>query len=132
MIGQRPNEMRTPMRRVRGLGAAHTGTGHFWHQRVTAVAGIPLTIAFVVIIVALLGRSHAAVVQILGSPIVAIIMLLFIINTVYHMWIGMQEIVLDYVHEDKLKLVTLMANTFFCFAIALASVFAILKLSFGV
>jgi succinate dehydrogenase / fumarate reductase membrane anchor subunit len=132
MIGQRPNEMRTAARRVRGLGAAHTGTGHFWHQRVTAVAGIPLTIAFVVIIVALLGRSHAAVVQILGSPIVAIIMLLFIINTVYHMWIGMQEIVLDYVHEDKLKLVTLMANTFFCFAIALASVFAILKLSFGV
>jgi succinate dehydrogenase / fumarate reductase membrane anchor subunit len=132
MIGQRPNEMRTPMRRVRGLGAAHTGTGHFWHQRVTAVAGIPLTIAFVVIIVALLGRSHAAVVQILGSPIVAIIMLLFIINTVYHMWIGMQEIVLDYVHEDKLKLVTLMANTFFCVAIAFASVFAILKLSFGV
>lgn len=132
MIGQRPNEMRTPMRRVRGLGAAHSGTGHFWHQRVTSVAGIPLTIAFVVILVALLGRSHAAVVQILGSPIVAIVMLLFIINTVYHMWIGMQEIVLDYVHEDKLKLVTLMANTFFCFAIALASVFAILKLSFGV
>lgn len=132
MIGQRPNEMRTPMRRVRGLGAAHSGTGHFWHQRVTAVAGIPLSIAFVVIIVALLGRSHAAVVQILGSPIVAIIMLLFIVNTVYHMWIGMQEIVLDYVHEDKLKLATLMANTFFCFAIALASVFAILKLSFGV
>jgi succinate dehydrogenase / fumarate reductase membrane anchor subunit len=128
----RPNEMRTPMRRVRGLGAAHTGTGHFWHQRVTAVAGIPLTIAFIVILVALMGRSHAAVVQILGSPIIAIIMLLFIINTVYHMWIGMQEIVLDYVHEDKLKLVTLMANTFFCFAIAFASAFAILKLSFGV
>lgn len=132
MIGQRRNEMRTPMRRVRGLGAAHTGTGHFWHQRVTAVAGIPLSIAFVVIVVALLGRSHAAVVQILGSPIVAIIMLLFIINTVYHMWIGMQEIVLDYVHEDKLKLATLMANTFFCVAIAFACVFAILKLSFGV
>jgi succinate dehydrogenase / fumarate reductase membrane anchor subunit len=132
MIGQRPNEMRTPMRRVRGLGAAHSGTGHFWHQRVTAVAGIPLTIAFVVVIVALLGRSHAAVVQILGSPIVAIIMLLFIVNTVYHMWIGMQEILLDYVHEDMLKFVALMANTFFCFAVALASVFAILKLSFGV
>jgi succinate dehydrogenase / fumarate reductase membrane anchor subunit len=127
-----PNEMRTPMRRVRGLGAAHSGTGHFWHQRVTAVAGIPLTIAFIVILVALMGRSHAAVVQILGSPIIAIIMLLFIVNTVYHMWIGMQEILLDYVHDDMLKFVTLMANTFFCFAVALASVFAILKLSFGV
>jgi succinate dehydrogenase / fumarate reductase membrane anchor subunit len=132
MIGERPNEMRTPMRRVRGLGAAHSGTGHFWHQRVTSVAGIPLTIAFVVIIIALLGRSHAAVVQILGSPIVAIIMLLFIINTTYHMWIGMQEIILDYVHDDLPKFLSLMANTFFVFVIGLASAFAILKLSFGV
>jgi succinate dehydrogenase / fumarate reductase membrane anchor subunit len=126
------SRMRTPMRRVRGLGAAHSGTGEFWHQRVTAVAGIPLTIALVIIVIALLGRSHAAVVQILGSPIVAIIMLLFIINMAYHMWIGMQEIVLDYVHDEKLKLPILMANTFFSFAVAFASAFAILKLSFGV
>ena len=107
-------QMRTPARRVRGLGAAHSGTGLFWHQRVTSVAGIPLSIALIVIVIALLGRSHAAAVQILGSPIVAIIMLLFIINTTYHMWIGMQEIILDYVHEDILKLASLMANTFFC------------------
>ena len=126
------SQMRTPMRRVRGLGAAHSGTGHFWHQRVTSVAGIPLCIALVIIVVGLLGRSHAAVVQILGSPIVAIIMLLFIINTAYHMWIGMQEIILDYVHKDKFKLVILMANTFYCFVVAFASAFAILKLSFGV
>jgi succinate dehydrogenase / fumarate reductase membrane anchor subunit len=126
------NQMRTPMSRVRGLGAAHTGTQDFWRQRLTSVAGIPLDIALFVIVIALLGRNHAAVVQILGSPLVAIVMLLFIINTVYHMWIGMQEIIVDYVHEDKLKLATLLANTFFCFAIGLASVFAILKLSFGV
>jgi succinate dehydrogenase / fumarate reductase membrane anchor subunit len=126
------NQMRTPMSRVRGLGAAHTGTHHFWHQRVTSVAAIPLTIAAIIIVISLLGRSHAAVGQIIGSPIVAIIMLLFIINTVYHMWIGMQEIVIDYVHEDKLKLATLLGNTFFCFAIGFASAFAILKLSFGV
>jgi succinate dehydrogenase / fumarate reductase membrane anchor subunit len=125
-------QMRTPMSRVRGLGAAHSGTHHFWHQRVTSVAGIPLCIALIVIVIALLGRNHAAVVQILGSPIVAIIMLLFIINIVYHMWIGMQEIIVDYVHEEKLKLATLLANTFFCFAIAFSSAFAILKLSFGV
>jgi succinate dehydrogenase / fumarate reductase membrane anchor subunit len=59
-------------------------------------------------------------------------MLLFIVNMAYHMWIGMQEIIIDYVHEDKLKLVSLMANTFFAFAVAFASAFAILKLSFGV
>jgi succinate dehydrogenase / fumarate reductase membrane anchor subunit len=113
-------------------GAGHSGTGEFWHQRVTSVAGIPLTIALFVIVIALLGRSHAAVVQILGSPIVAIIMLLFIVNMAYHMWIGMQEIIIDYVHEDKLKLMSLMANTFFAFVVCFASAFAILKLSFGV
>jgi succinate dehydrogenase / fumarate reductase membrane anchor subunit len=132
MIGQHPNEMRTAARRVRGLGAARSGTKDFWHQRVTAVAGIPLTIALIVIGIALLGRSHAATVQILGSPLVAIIMLLFILNTAYHMWIGMQEILLDYVHDDKYKFLSLMMNTFFCIATGLASAFAILKLSFGV
>jgi len=124
--------MRTPLRRVRGLGAAHSGTGHFWHQRVTSVAGIPLTIAFMIVVVALVGRSHAAVAQILGSPLVAIVILLFVINTAYHMWIGMQEIILDYVHDDKWKLLSLMANTFYVVVVALASCFAILKLSFGV
>jgi succinate dehydrogenase / fumarate reductase, membrane anchor subunit len=125
-------QMRTPMRRVRGLGTAHSGTRDFWHQRVTSVAGIPLIIALIVIVIALLGRSHAAVVQILGSPIVAIIMLLFIVNMAYHMWIGMQEIIIDYVHEDRLKLASLLANTFFVFTVGFASAFAILKLSFGV
>ena len=125
-------EMRTPMRRVRGLGSARSGTEHFWRQRVTSVAGIPLTIGLLLIITALLGRTHAAVVQIIGSPLVAIVILLFIINMAYHMWIGMQEIILDYVHDDKMKFLSLMANTFFVFAVGLASVFAILKLSFGV
>ena len=126
------NQMRTPMSRVRGLGAGHSGTQLFWHQRITSVAAIPLTVAAIIIVISLLGRSHAAVVQILGSPLVAVVMLLFIINTAYHMWIGLQEIIVDYVHEDKLKLATLMGNMFFVFAVAFACVFAILKLSFGV
>ena len=127
-----PSHMRTPMARVRGLGAARAGTGHFWRQRVTSVAGIPLTIALVLIVLGLIGRSHAAVAQILGSPLIAVAMLLFIINTAYHMWIGMQEIVLDYVHDEKWKLVSLMANIFYVIAVALAACYAILKLSFGV
>jgi succinate dehydrogenase / fumarate reductase membrane anchor subunit len=125
-------QMRTPMRRVRGLGAAHSGTGTFWHLRVTSAAGVLLTVAVVVIAISLLGRNHAAVVQILGSSPVAVIMVLFIVNSTYHMWIGMQEIILDYVHEDKLKLLALMANTFFTIGVAAAACFAILKLSFGV
>jgi succinate dehydrogenase / fumarate reductase membrane anchor subunit len=127
-----PSHMRTPLGRVRGLGAARSGTAHFWRQRVTSVAGIPLTVAVMAIIIALLGRSHAAVVQILGSPLIAIIMLLFIINAAYHMWLGMQEIILDYVHEEKWKITSLMANTFYVVVVAFASCFAILKLSFGV
>ncbi|MFA6267499.1 MAG: succinate dehydrogenase, hydrophobic membrane anchor protein [Pseudolabrys sp.] len=132
MIGQTPNDMRTPARRVRGLGAARSGTKDFWHQRMTGFAGIFLSIALIVIVISMLGRSHAAAVQILGSPIVAVILLLFILASVYHMWIGMQEIILDYVHADKYKFLSLMLNTFFCVAVGLASAFAILKLSFGV
>jgi succinate dehydrogenase / fumarate reductase, membrane anchor subunit len=125
-------QIRTPIARVRGLGSARSGTKHFWQERVTSVAGIPLTIAFFVIVASVVGRNHAAVVQILGSPLVAILLLLFILNSIYHMWLGMQVIIEDYVHDDVRKLACLMSNTFFCVAAALASVYAILKLSFGV
>ena len=125
-------QFRTPLARVRALGSAKSGTGHFWHQRLTAVANVPLTIAFVVILVSLLGRSHAAVVQILGSPLVAIVMLLFIGSATYHMKLGMQVIIEDYVHDEKLKVAAIIANTFFAIAVAAVTVFAILKLSFGV
>jgi succinate dehydrogenase / fumarate reductase, membrane anchor subunit len=124
--------LQTPLARVRGLGASRSGTGHFWQLRLTSVASIPLTIAFVIIVVSLLGRNHAAVVQILGSPLVAIIMLLFIGTNVYHMWLGMQVIIEDYVHHELAKLTLLMANTFFCVIVGAASLYALLKLSFGV
>lgn len=125
-------DYKTAARRVRGLGAAHTGTSHFIAQRTTGVALLLLSCAFIVIVVSLIGRNHAAVVQILGSPIVAVLMLLFVGATVYHMWIGMQEIVIDYVHEDGGKFLLLLANAFFCVAVGVACAFAILKLSFGV
>jgi succinate dehydrogenase / fumarate reductase membrane anchor subunit len=125
-------KMSTPLARVRGLGAAKSGTEHFWRQRLTAVANVPLTIAFVLIVVALLGRNHAAAAQILGSPLVAIIMLLFIISVTAHMRIGMQVVIEDYIHDEPAKFILLMLNTFFCFAVALASAYGILKLSFGV
>ena len=125
-------KMSTPLGRVLGLGAAKSGTEHFWRQRLTAVANVPLTIAFVFIVVALLGRNHAAVVQILGSPLVAVLMLLFILSVTMHMRLGMQVIIEDYVHDEGAKLVLIMANTFFAVAVALASAFAILTLSFKV
>jgi len=126
------SSMRTPLGQVRHLGSAKSGTLHFWRQRLTAVADVPLTIAAVAIIMSLFGRNHAAVVKILGSPLVAIVMLLFMFTSVYHMWLGMQVIIEDYVHEEWLKFLALMSNTFFCFAIGIIVVFAIFNLSFGV
>ena len=123
--------MRTPLSRVRYLGSARAGTDHFWKQRVSSVALVPLTIAFVFIVIGLLGRNHAAAAQILGSPFVAITMMMFVITSAYHMWLGMQVIIEDYVHSD-LKLTLIMVNMFFCFAVGLSSVYALVKLSFGV
>ncbi|HEY2529535.1 MAG TPA: succinate dehydrogenase, hydrophobic membrane anchor protein [Xanthobacteraceae bacterium] len=123
--------MRTPLARVRGSGSAQSGTAHFWHQRLTAVANIPLTIAVVIILISLLGRNQAAAAQILGSPAVAIIMLLFIISITTHMRLGMQVIIEDYVHDESAKLTLLMANTFFTVVVGLAAAYGALKLSFG-
>jgi succinate dehydrogenase / fumarate reductase membrane anchor subunit len=132
MSTPRTPQYRTAARRVRGLGAAHSGTSDFIILRVTSVALLLLSVVFVVIVVALLGRNHATVVRILGSPVVAVAMLLFVGATVYHMWIGMQEIIIDYVHEDGRKFLTLIANSFFCLVVGVACIYAILKLSFGV
>ncbi len=122
---------RSPLARVRYLGSARSGTRHFWQQRLTAVASVPLTIAFIAIAIGLLGRNQAAAVQILGSPLVAIVMILFIWTYAYHMWLGMQVIIEDYVHDEIWKFASLMGNTFFCIAVALTCLYAILKISFG-
>ena len=125
-------DMRTPLGRVAGLGSAHSGTGHFWWQRLTAVANVPLTIAFVVILVMLFGRNQAFAQQILATPVVAIIMLLFIASITYHMRLGMQVVIEDYVHGEIVRPLLIMANTFFTIAVGLAAAYGILKLSFGV
>jgi succinate dehydrogenase / fumarate reductase membrane anchor subunit len=123
--------MRTPLSRVRHLGSAKSGTDHFWKQRVSSVALVPLTIVVLFIVIGIMGRNHAAAAQILGSPFVAITLIMFVITSAYHMWLGMQVIIEDYVHSD-MKLTLIMINTFFCFAVGLSSVYALVKLSFGV
>jgi len=124
--------MRTPLGHVRGLGAAKAGTEHFWMQRMTAVANLPLTLVFVAIVVALSGSSHAGATAMLGTPWIAIPMLLLTLSVTFHMRIGMQVIIEDYVHDELLKPIAIMANSFFAVAVGLASVFALLKISFGV
>lgn len=124
--------MRTPLGRVRGLGSARSGTEDFWYQRLTAIASVPLVIGFVVIVTSLLGRNHSFVIQTLASPLVAITMLLFIVAVTWHMKLGVQIIIEDYVHGEGRRLVVLIANTFFSIVICLSCVYAILKLSVGV
>ena len=124
--------MRTPLGRVRNLGASHSGTSDFWRQRLTAVAMILLIFPVIVVVMMLLGRNQAGAAQILGSPLVAIVLLLFIVASVWHMKIGMQVVLEDYVQDEKIKLIAIMANNFFSIAVALASTYAIIKLSSGV
>lgn len=126
------NSMRTPLGRVRALGASHSGTGDFWRQRLTAVAMTLLIVPMVVVVLMLMGRNQAGAAQILGSLPIALILLLFIVASTWHMKIGMQVVIEDYVHNEKLKLAAIMANNFFSIAVALASIYAILKLSSGV
>ena len=125
-------DMRTPLGRVAGLGSAHSGTGHFWWQRLTAVANVPLTIAFVVILVSLFRRNQAFQQQTLQTPVVALIMLLFIVSITYHMRLGMQVVIEDYIHHELLRPFLIIANTFFTIGVGLSAAYAILKLSFGV
>ncbi len=124
--------MRTPLGRVRNLGTAHSGTGDFWRQRLTAVAMTLLMIPVIVVVMMLIGSNQAGAKVILGSLPIAVIMLLFIIASTWHMKIGMQVVIEDYVHNEKLKLASIMANNFFSIAVALASIYAIIKLSSGV
>jgi succinate dehydrogenase / fumarate reductase membrane anchor subunit len=125
------SSLATPLKRVRGLGSAGSGTDHFWKQRITALAQIPLTLAFVVVLLSIIGKGHAEVVAIVSQPLVAILMLLFVVTGMVHMKIGMQVIIEDYVHEELPKILLLALNTFFAIGVGVACVFAILKLSFG-
>jgi len=124
--------MRTPMGKVRKLGPAGSGTSDFWRQRITGVAMTLLILPVIVVIMMLLGRNQAGAAQILGSPLISLIMILFIIASAIHMKIGMQVVIEDYIQNEKLKLVTVMANNFFSIAVALAAIFAIFKLASGV
>jgi len=127
-----PSSLRTPLARVRSLGSSHSGTRDFWWQRVTAVAMTLLIVPVIVIVLILLSSNHAGAGQILGQLPIAIILLLFIIASTWHMKIGMQIVIEDYVHGEKTKLACVIANNFFSFAVALASIYAIVKLSSGV
>lgn len=123
--------MRTPLGKVRGLGSAKNGTGHWWAQRLTSVAMVPLVVWFIVSIAALAGADHATIVAWVANPFTTVLLALMVIAGFYHLKLGGQVIIEDYIHHEGLKVASLMALTFACSAVGLASIFAILKISFG-
>lgn len=122
--------MATPLKRVRGLGAARSGTETFWRQRMTAVANIPLVLFLVLSIVTHIGASYEDVHTYLAQPLVALALLALMISAAIHMRIGLKEIIEDYVHGG-VKVVAILLATFFAAGVGLASVFAILKIGLG-
>lgn len=121
--------MRTPLSRVRHFGSAHGGTDHFWRERVTGAASLLLTIVAIVVILIVAGRPHDEVVGVLGSPLIAALMVMFIAAVAMHMRLGMAAILIDYVPNEARKIGWLIANTFFSIAVAVIAILAILKIA---
>jgi len=124
-------DMRTPLSKVRGLGSAKEGTDHFWHQRLTSVANIPLLIFFAWLVISLVGAPYAQVVARLSSPVIAAGLVLTLISVLYHMYLGLQVVIEDYVHGELAKILLIMANSFFTFAVGALAILSVLKLTFG-
>ena len=124
-------DMRTPLGKVRGLGSAKEGTDHFWKQRLTAVANVPLILFLIWMVISLVGAEYEEVVSTLSNPFVSLMLLGVILSVCWHMKLGMQVVIEDYVHSEGSKIAFVILNTFFCVSIGLASAFAVLKLGFG-
>lgn len=121
--------MNTPISKVRGLGSAKSGTHHWWMQKIAAVALIPLTIWFVASIVQMTSADYFTVRAWLASPISAILMLLYIVIGLYHLRLGLVEVVEDYIHAAGMKVFLQFSILFGCTVIAVASIFSVLKIA---
>jgi len=130
-MSKSPNDMRTPLGKVRGLGSAREGTLHFWRQRLTAIANVPLVLFFVGLLIALNGADYETTRAVLANPLVTLVLALMLISALFHMRLGMQVIIEDYVHGEGAKLVCLILNTFFTIAVGAMAIFALLKLAVG-
>jgi succinate dehydrogenase / fumarate reductase, membrane anchor subunit len=122
--------LRSPLGRVMGLGSAKEGVAHWWAQRLTAVALIPLLLWFVIEVIRLTGAPRATVVAWLHGPFAAITTVLLLIAVFYHMALGVQVVIEDYVHSEWSKITLLVLNKFVAFALAAAGIFAVLRIAF--
>ena len=122
--------LRSPLGRVRGLGAAREGVGHWWAQRLTALALIPLTLWFVGAVATLTGAGHEAVAGWIGSPVVAGLLILLIVATFYHAYLGLQVVIEDYLHHEGRKLALLLLVKASVILLGLIGVLSVLMLLF--
>lgn len=122
--------MRTPLGMVRGLGSAKTGTEHWWLQRVTAIANIPLVIFLIIFVLCHLGADRATLIASVRHPLIAIALAMSFLSILWHMRLGMQVVIEDYVHGGW-RVACLLGNVFFTIALGIAALYAILSLSFG-
>ena len=122
---------RSPLAIVRGLGSAKDGTHHWWMQRVTAVALIPLAIWFVVSVIALVGKDHAAFMAWVRNPIIATLLVVLIAATFHHAQLGLQVVIEDYVHREGTKLALLLLMKFAAVVFAGIGIFSVLRVAFG-
>ena len=126
------SRMRSPLGRAIGLGSAKLGVEHWWLQRLTAIALIPLAVWFVVVVIGLIGADVATVRHSIGRPVQATLFLLLLIATFYHLALGLQVVIEDYVHAEFAKFVLLAAVRLVCFGFAVAGILAVLKIALAV
>ena len=123
--------MRSPLSRARGLGSAREGVEHWWIQRVTAAALIPLTLWFTASLIALTGSDYDTFIAWLKAPFATILMVLLLIALFLHTSLGLRVVVEDYVHSDRVKIPAVVAIRLACFALAIAGIFATLRITFN-
>jgi succinate dehydrogenase / fumarate reductase membrane anchor subunit len=123
--------LRTPLSKAIGLGAAGEGAGHWWMQRMTAVALVPLTLWFA-FSVAMIGKlDHASFIAWVGSPIVSVLLILLIVTGFYHMQLGLKVIVEDYMHVKWMNLAAIILVNFICILLMVAGILSVLKIVLG-
>jgi len=122
---------KTPLGRVRGLGSAKDGTHHWWMQRVTAIALVPLTVWFVVSILMMAGADRGTIVAWLGNPVTAGLMVMLILAVFYHAQLGLQVVIEDYIHRETLKIGLILFVKFAVLLLGGIAIISVLKLAFG-
>ena len=125
------SDLRTPLARARGLGSAKEGVHHWWMQRLTAIALIPLVVWFAISLVMMSGADYGAVRAWIGSPVVMVLLILTIAVGLHHGQLGLQVVIEDYVHGDGSKLALIVAVRFIAVLFGLAAIVAVLRIGFG-